>query len=666
MVKQLLLVDDSPTQVAIVSDLFRGLGKGINVRSVSSGSACLEELRRTQYAAVLLDYMLPDMNGLEVLSKIRQGGWTVPVVMVTGHGGEKVAVEAMKTGAADYITKNEDFLQVLPVVVQQVLENEDLKIRLAEVQKRLQQLSKISIDISLELKLDSLAQRLADGIRRLVHSQISMVLIRKLDSEEVEVVVSNGIRFDSPLENTKIEEWGLLSLLKTTKGPVMMVNPLSDSRYANTPPHEPQIRSVLIVPLSLHGKIIGGMLVANPVDRSDFGDEERDVLINLALHASTAIENARYVRQTELLAVTDSLTGLYNHREFQKRMDQEVERAKRYDRPLSIFMLDIDHFKSFNDTYGHQFGDGVLQTISGIMKKQIRTADVLARYGGEEFALILPETNPNDALLVAERIRLKIFETDFSAEKEMSVRVTMSIGVASLDDARDRMSLIAAADKALYIAKEAGRNRACLYSASFEGVASQEKASVEDMRTGLLKNLAAAVDAKSPYTKGHSEHVAQLTLELGKLLGLHEAEIEGLRQAGLFHNVGTVNISGRILNKQEPLSNEEQKVIRAHPIMAEMLLRQSPHLETIIPAVLYHHERYDGKGYPKGLKGEEIPFSARILGVTSAYQAMISDRPYRQRLSKEEAWAELRRNAGTQFDPDLVEKFIQLLDRLEK
>ena len=325
--------------------------------------------------------------------------------------------------------------------------------------------------------------------------------------------------------------------------------------------------------------------------------------------------------------------------------------------------MDIDHFKSFNDTYGHQFGDTVLKKISNLILAGLRTADFSARYGGEEFAVILPETPLDHGLLVAERLRSSIFAESFETQKGAKIHVTMSIGVAGIEDARDRVSLISAADKALYIAKEAGRNRCCPYSGNFEKMVGSGE---EDLQVALLRSLASAADSRSPYTVGYSEEVSHLSVELARSMDLPSDQTEGIRQAALLHNVGTLNISGRILNKTEPLTEEEQRIVRSHPIMAEMILRQHPHLDIVVPAVLYHHERFDGKGYPSGLKGKEIPFPARVMAVTSAYQAMMQDRPYRKKRSPAEAKDELQRNAGSQFDPPIVQAFIQMLDNRER
>jgi len=661
-----LLVEDSPTQAAQVKALFKTQYPDIEVVVVTTGADCLKELSHSVYSLLLLDYVLPDLNGLELFSKLRDQGFTLPVILVTGAGDEQIAVEAMKAGAADYVTKSSDYLKVLPVVVNQVMENERLKNRLAMAEERLQLIHRISLDLSLELSLDLLGKRLAAGIRQLTKSEAAAAIILHPQTNKIEVFSLDGFELALIYEKSRPEEMGIFGQFMNETGAAIFTEPAHDPRFQKTPAHQPAIRTALITPLTKNNKIMGGLLVCNPVTGNGYTEEDKQALLNLAVHASTAIENAHYVKRTEQQAVTDSLTGLYNHLEFQKRLDEETERARRYERRLSLLMMDIDHFKSFNDTYGHPFGDSILKKISDLILSQIRSVDIAARYGGEEFTVILPETPVEGAFWVAERIRSRIFETVFDPNPETKMQVTVSIGIAGLEDARDRFALISAADRALYIAKEAGRNRSCQYSTAFDAMIENDEMNPDELRAGLLRNLAKTVDAKSPYTRGNSEEVARLTVQLAESLRLSPEERAGLQQAALLHHIGTANISGKILNKETTLTNEEQKIIRAHPMMAEMLLKQSPHLDIVLPAVLYHHERFDGKGYPSGLAGDQIPFSARVLAVTSAYHTMISDRPYRKRQTPEEAKVELRKNAGLQFDPEIVEAFIKMLEEQNK
>ncbi len=345
-----------------------------------------------------------------------------------------------------------------------------------------------------------------------------------------------------------------------------------------------------------------------------------------------------------------------------------MERSNRYGHELSLLMLDIDHFKVINDTHGHMAGDTILREIVKIILQSIRNVDIPCRYGGEEFTVILPETSGEQAKVVAERIRHSIDGGSVISLSGYPVHLSVSLGIATFpQDGSARDELIIAADQALYFAKKAGRNRVCFYSETLKSSIERDQNKLmeilHDPKLKTLRDLASAIDAKSPYTRGHTDRVVQYALVLADALDLNNDQRKSLQIASLLHNIGTVSIPDTLLNKPAPLSKEEIRIIQAHPLLAQMLIKGSAQLEAILPAILYHHERFDGKGYPNGLKGEEIPYLARILGVVESYHAMISIRPYRPKLTPAEAMKELQKNAGSQFDPHVVEVFLDLLKR---
>ncbi len=422
------------------------------------------------------------------------------------------------------------------------------------------------------------------------------------------------------------------------------------------------IKNLLAVPLtSQNRKILGLIMIANK--EGGFTEQDEDTLLNFAFQAFQAI-----TLQQEMIrhATTDGLTGLNNYRVFSEKLNEEMDRAKRYTRDLSLLMIDIDHFKSFNDIYGHQAGDLVLREVAKLIAGSIRTSDFAARYGGEEFSAILPETTSVQALTVAERMRSRINKHPFLLPSGDQVFVTVSIGCGAYpEDADDPESLVKKADKALYLAKESGRNRVCSHQELLrkkEGKLPDDiQLLLHDTSLSSFKELAKAIDAKSNYMKGHSFEVAALSVMTGQKMNLSQEQIEGLRVASLLHDIGNLAVPGNILNKPGKLTDEEIKIIQAHPGLSEMLLQHYPQSEHILPAILYHHERFDGKGYPRGLREGDIPLEARILGVVEAYHAMISPRPHRRRKTKLEAIAELEQEAGNQFDPSVVTAFVALL-----
>jgi len=365
------------------------------------------------------------------------------------------------------------------------------------------------------------------------------------------------------------------------------------------------------------------------------------------------------------LVITDGLTGLYNHRYFQDRLAEEMQRSVRTNKPFSLLFCDLDYFKSFNDLHGHHLGDKALKKIAQVIKSTKRVMDIAARYGGEEFAIILPETDGPEAKKVAERLRREMEQVEFETRQPGKHQLTVSIGIAVYpQDSVTKEELLERADLMMYYAKCLGRNQVHLYEEA-RGTVSQvtrDYVLKDSLFMNSLQFMASMVEEKDHYTHRHAELVTGYAVVTAQSMGLSKAEIYHVGLAALLHDLGKIGISDEILTKKGPLSIDEIARLRSYPLIGAEILKRSTNFKQVLPMVLHHRERYDGQGYPGQLKGEAIPMGARIIGVVDAYYAMLSARPYRLAMTKDEAIAELRRCAGTQFDPQVVEAFIHSLE----
>ena len=384
----------------------------------------------------------------------------------------------------------------------------------------------------------------------------------------------------------------------------------------------------------------------------------------------------------QMLVSIDSMTGLANHGAFHERLRVELARIARSGKPLSLMLIDADYFKRYNDSFGHQAGDQVLKSLAKLFEENVRTEDLVARYGGEEFAVILVDSDSASGLMVAERMRAAVEHKSYPNRT-----VTVSIGLATALDGADAALLIAHADQALYAAKRAGRNMVEVWrersslslrdlpppdlTTDDEIQGSAETADADPMVQlesggGVIRGVLAALDLRDCETNGHSQRVARFGLRLAQELPRHSGyrlsprEMRELYLGGLLHDIGKLGVPDHVLLKADVLTTDEWELIQRHPVQGAELLSRFPELSHALPVVLHHHERWDGSGYPHGLAGDKIPLSARVFAVADALDAMSCDRPYRARLSSNAIREEMKRGAGTQFEPEIVSAFLAI------
>jgi diguanylate cyclase (GGDEF)-like protein/putative nucleotidyltransferase with HDIG domain len=343
--------------------------------------------------------------------------------------------------------------------------------------------------------------------------------------------------------------------------------------------------------------------------------------------------------------------GLLTLRAFRTQLELDVRRAQRYRRPLSVALIDIDGFRAVNKAGGYPAGDELLAAVGGAVHGHTRAHDLACRTGGDEFAVLLAETASGDACVAMERLLLQLEDVRVGEVRGVSA----SIGVADLSVALTPEGLLAAASEALQVSRAAGGGRV----SEPPGTDGAERAETE--QTDVVSALASALQERDRYTGDHSESVVDVAGRVAEALGVGPAEVERIRTAALLHDIGKVGVPDEILHKEGPLDDREWEVMRQHPVIGERILRAIPGMGQVAKIVRHEHERWDGHGYPDGLAGAEIPLGARIILACDAYHAMTSDRPYRDAMSHTDAVADLTRNAGTQFDPEVCQALVGYL-----
>lgn len=416
-----------------------------------------------------------------------------------------------------------------------------------------------------------------------------------------------------------------------------------------------------------------------PIVVSCAGEPLRIIDMNVLLSRQCDLMASLYTK-VQRLAVLDPLTNVSNRRGFFEAAQIHLGRTQRDEFILAALMVDIDNFKVVNDIYGHFVGDCVLKAVAEEMQMTVRSTDLFGRYGGEEFVVLFPNTSLEVAGQVAERIRRRIENLVVKVE-DFQVTVTVSIGLSLLKDTSEGLdSLLTKADEAMVVAKMTEKNRVVTWKLGLTHktcVPQTGCVEVLDTQTGQCK-LQVAVDENRLYDEtieawahalelrdkeigGHAQRVTQMALSLAQAAGLQKEELVHFWRGALMHDIGKIAIPDGILFKPGELNEEEWMVMRKHPVYALELLRPFSFLKNSLDIPYCHHERWDGSGYPQGLRGNAIPFAARIFSIIDVWDALSTDRCYRRSWEASEVREYLRSQSGKMFDPDLLELFFDLL-----
>jgi len=577
--------------------------------------------------------------------------------------GELVAVMAIsdRRDGKLYTVEDIDLLEFIAAKVAASMEKEYSHEQLKEQDEEISLVNRLTSIITSSMSIQMIFEAFAQELKKVV--DIDWATIALIDGNELYFLALSSTIGSAwqpeeriPLEGTATE------LACREKQAIYEPDLQRHHRFWTWESHwKQEICSVVYLPLSVTDRVIGSLILASRKPNA-YNRRQIQLLEKVALQIAAPVENAQLYAQLEQRSRIDVLTGLFNRRHFEEQLKDEVSRHSRYGDLFSIFMLDLDNFKTYNDAYGHPAGDILLNQIGKIVKSSVRNVDQAFRYGGDEFVVILPQTARGDAYVVAERVRGQI-----AGEMEKkAIAVTCSIGLASYPaDGVVADELVNVADNALYYAKRTGGNRIYLSSKILPKPPDNGGITGIDTRSDSLSviyALVSAVEVKDPYTYGHSKKVNTYAVALAGAIGLSSDEVSKVSTAALLHDIGKIGIPDKVLNKKGKLSGEDWEAIKAHPRLGANIVGNIPQLVPCVNSILHHHERWDGGGYPEGLKGEEIPIEARILAIVDSFEAMTSARPYRPALSLEQVVKELRQGAGLQFDPKLVEIFIGIIE----
>lgn len=400
--------------------------------------------------------------------------------------------------------------------------------------------------------------------------------------------------------------------------------------------------------------------------RSGYSEEDIIFLNSIESVSSIAVKNSRLYEKAYEEARTDELTGLLNRKYFYGMLEDAYEKCSRTSLALAIF--NVDDFKLYNQLYGNQEGDQALIHIARIIQGTVGDNGYCARYSGKEFAVILPEYDIYSAQNLAENISRQIQNMNRDSSETYLKPLTVSCGICAIPYAAASIQeLVSNADCAVYHVKRSGKNGIRVYSDGIigiretdEGLAKKHKSMYSEYAPTIYA-LTAAIDAKDHYTFQHSKNVAYYAEAIGRALHTSEEYREILKESALLHDIGKIGIPENILNKTGKLTAEEYEIMKRHVEASVEIIRHLPSMDYVIPAVIGHHERYDGKGYPRRIGGKDIPLAARILCIADSFDAMVSKRSYKSSMSVEFAINELEKGAGTQFDPEMVPLFVELV-----
>ncbi len=530
-----------------------------------------------------------------------------------------------------------------------------------------EQIREFSAAISRSLNIAEILDCIVDIIQKIIGPSKIYIFIADEGEKRFRLAFNSGAlesRAPSLSYEHPIVEW-----VKKSDGCLRMIDFHRSTNYKAVWQQERQLLEQMeiecMAPLKDGDALVGIIMLTKKPSRKGYNYSDTSLLESINSISSIAITNSRLYKKAYIEARTDEVTGLYNRKYFYELLDAEFEKSR--GQSLALCLLSVDDLKLYNQLYGYREGDVAIASIAEIISGCVGENGHVARHSGKVFAIILPRYDLRSARLLAENIRTQVMNMNCN-HKDYAIRnLTLSGGIAAIPYSADSpKTLFEHADLALFHVKHNGKNAILAYTNGDYGL-EKTRASVEEQRMAYseyentIYALMAAIDAKDHYTFNHSMNVLYYATKLAEAMNMNTEYIEIIREAALLHDIGKIGIPENILNKTGSLTEEEYEVMKGHVEQSITMIKFLPSLDYVIPTVIGHHERYDGKGYPRGLKGEDIPLGARILCVADSFDAMMSKRSYKLAYPLEQALSIMEEEAGRQFDPQMASIFVRLV-----
>ncbi len=609
---EIMVVDDTLESLQLLVGMLEE--KGYRVRPANTGEIALSSIKIKRPDIILLDVRMPGIDGFEVCRRLKADADTkkIPVIFITALEDVKEKIRGFELGGADFITKPYQPEEVLARVYNQLemlFLREELERSNESLIKEIQKHKQTEYNLYNERELlKTTLMSIGDGVICTDHTgRITMINETAKNLTEWYAESALGVSFDEVFH---------------------IINEFTKEKSEN--PIQKVIDSDKVVGLANHTVLISKNGIARPI--ADSAAPIRNIdgkTIGVVLVFRDVTDEKIRQNEIEFLSFHDQLTGLYNRRYFEAEL-MRLNTKRRL--PLTLVMGDLNGLKLTNDAFGHSVGDNLLKMSTKIIKQCFRQDDIICRYGGDEFVVILPNTDSEATELIVERILEKV-----DKQKTEIGMLSISFGWDTKnEESEDIYQVLKRAEDFMYKKK-------LLESPS--------------IRNATIQTIVTTLYEKSSREEAHSKRVSKICVQIGKSMHLSDREISNLKTAGLLHDIGKIVLLDGVLDKPGDLTDLEWIEIKRHPEIGYRILNNTIEMAELAEAVLGHHERWDGKGYPKGLCGESITLAARIISVADSYDAMITERPYRKALSKEEAVKEIIRNSGKQFDPIITDIF---------